>query len=130
MTKKENKNIDLSKYYTSGQFAKMANVSTRTIRYYDNQNILKGVAVENIDISNMSKEEAKERLRKHLESVIPKELELVYGEEYNAKIEPEQIDLKYDIDATVEEAYNVGRDGTLLENNYKIIGTRIFGTRI
>ena len=96
----------------------------------DNQNILKGVAVENIDISNMSKEEAKERLRKHLESVIPKELELVYGEEYNAKIEPEQIDLKYDIDATVEEAYNVGRDGTLLENNYKIIGTRIFGTRI
>lgn len=41
MTKKNNKNIDLSKYYTSGQFAKMANVSTRTIRYYDNQNILK-----------------------------------------------------------------------------------------
>ena len=41
MTKKDNKNIDLSKYYTSGQFAKMANVSTRTIRYYDNQNILK-----------------------------------------------------------------------------------------
>lgn len=28
-------------YYTSGQFAKMAHISVRTIRYYDKQNILK-----------------------------------------------------------------------------------------
>ena len=28
-------------YYSSGQFAKMAEVSVRTIRYYDKQNILK-----------------------------------------------------------------------------------------
>ena len=28
-------------FYTSGQFAKMANVTTRTIRFYDKQNILK-----------------------------------------------------------------------------------------
>ncbi|WP_051532859.1 MerR family transcriptional regulator [Lachnobacterium bovis] len=41
MNEENNVNIDLSKYYTSGQFAKMANVSTRTIRYYDTQNILK-----------------------------------------------------------------------------------------
>lgn len=31
----------LSGYYTSGQFAKMAHVSVRTIRFYDKQNILK-----------------------------------------------------------------------------------------
>ncbi len=31
----------MSKYYTSGQFAKKANVSIRTIRYYDNQGLLK-----------------------------------------------------------------------------------------
>lgn len=33
--------MDLSNYYTSGEFARMANVSIRTIRYYDKQNILK-----------------------------------------------------------------------------------------
>lgn len=33
--------MDKSDLYTSGQFAKMAHVSVRTIRYYDNQNILK-----------------------------------------------------------------------------------------
>ena len=28
-------------YYTSGQFAKMARISVRTVRFYDKQNILK-----------------------------------------------------------------------------------------
>lgn len=31
----------MEKYYTSGQFAKMANVSIRTVRYYDKQGLLK-----------------------------------------------------------------------------------------
>lgn len=30
-----------NKYYTSGQFAKMAHISVRTVRFYDKQNILK-----------------------------------------------------------------------------------------
>ena len=33
--------MNLPGYYSSGQFARMANVSVRTIRFYDKQNILK-----------------------------------------------------------------------------------------
>lgn len=33
--------MKLSNYYSSGEFARMANVSIRTIRFYDKQNILK-----------------------------------------------------------------------------------------
>lgn len=33
--------VKLPGYYSSGEFARMANVSVRTIRYYDKQNILK-----------------------------------------------------------------------------------------
>lgn len=33
-------NMKLPGYYSSGQFARMANVSVRTIRFYDKQNIL------------------------------------------------------------------------------------------
>ena len=32
--------MKLPGYYSSGQFARMANVSVRTIRFYDKQNIL------------------------------------------------------------------------------------------
>ncbi len=34
------------KFYTSGQFAKMAHISVRTVRYYDKQNILKPSVVK------------------------------------------------------------------------------------
>lgn len=33
--------MNISGYYTSGQFAKLAHISVRTVRYYDKQNILK-----------------------------------------------------------------------------------------
>ena len=34
----------MSQYYTSGEFAKKAHVSIRTIRYYDQNNLLKPAA--------------------------------------------------------------------------------------
>ena len=37
----ENRSMNLPGYYSSGQFARMANVSIRTIRFYDKQNILR-----------------------------------------------------------------------------------------
>lgn len=33
--------MDKTKYYSSGQFAQMAHISVRTVRYYDKENILK-----------------------------------------------------------------------------------------
>lgn len=33
--------MEQTKYYTSGEFARMARVSVRTIRFYDKQNILR-----------------------------------------------------------------------------------------
>ena len=33
--------VDMDQYYTTGEFARMAHVTIRTIRYYDKQNILK-----------------------------------------------------------------------------------------
>ena len=36
--------INMTKYYTSGEFAEKAHVSIRTIRYYDQKNLLKPAA--------------------------------------------------------------------------------------
>lgn len=41
MQKKWGDSVKLPGYYSSGEFARMANVSVRTIRFYDKQNILK-----------------------------------------------------------------------------------------
>ena len=39
--KESNKKMSHNGYYTSGEFARRANVTIRTIRYYDKQGILK-----------------------------------------------------------------------------------------
>ena len=39
--KSDKGNHTMSQYYTSGEFAKKAHVSIRTIRYYDQKNLLK-----------------------------------------------------------------------------------------
>ena len=95
----------------------------------NNTNILKGVTVEDIDVSGLSKDEAKRLLEDYITEHIPSELNLEYVE-YKTIIKPEQFSYKYDIDATVEKAYEIGRSGTLLENNYKIIATKLFGDKI
>ena len=39
-------------YYSSGEFAKKANVTVRTIRYYDKQNILKPTYITDYGVNN------------------------------------------------------------------------------
>ena len=41
-------------YYTSGEFAKKANVTLRTIRYYDRQGILKPSKVADLSLIHIS----------------------------------------------------------------------------
>ena len=45
----------MPKYYTSGEFAKKAHVSIRTIRYYDQKNLLKYFDRKKIDYYDFSK---------------------------------------------------------------------------
>ena len=43
----------MEKYYTTGQFAKMAGVTLRTIRYYDKIGLLKPSHILDMDIVNI-----------------------------------------------------------------------------
>ena len=38
--------------------------------------------------------------------------------------------LGFDIDNAVNKAYNIGRDGNIITNNYGIIGTLLFGRNV
>ena len=42
--------VDMDQYYTTGEFARMAHVTIRTIRYYDKQNILKPVSYTHLTL--------------------------------------------------------------------------------
>jgi len=91
------------------------------IEKWDNK-IYLGVTVQNIDIGGMTKEEAESKLKSELVGSIndkklkiqvqDKDFELLYSD-----IEP-----KYDIDSTVNEAYNFGKDYGIIRKYAAIKG--------
>lgn len=86
----------------------------------NNPNIAQGVYVKNIDISGLSVDEATEKLRKAIEIELQSVVKMEYNE-YSTEIEPQAFDYTYNIEEAVNEAYKVGRDGNLIQNNYAIL---------
>lgn len=92
--------------------------------------ITKGIAIKNIDISNLTLEEAKEKLKSNLEKELIPDLNLKYNDEYNITLSSEQIEFKYNIDDVINEAYEIGRSENILVNNYALLFTTLFGKEI
>ncbi|MBR6034251.1 MAG: VanW family protein [Clostridia bacterium] len=94
-----------------------------------NTNIIDGVKVKGIEIVGLSKEDAKLEIEETIKSELEKNVILKY-EEYETTISPEQIEATYNIDKAVEDAYNIGRSGNILQNNYEILSAMLFGKEI
>ena len=86
--------------------------------------IIKGVSVDGIDVSGLTKEEATEKLNATVEERLSKNVTLKY-ETYETTISPEQIEAKFDIESIVNEAMQLGKGGKIFANNYQIIGTML-----
>ncbi len=95
----------------------------------NNENILDNVSIMGIDVSNMSKEKAKEAVTEVITSKMQEELTLK-KDDYETSLNANQINAQFDIDSAINEAYNVGRDGNIITNNYGILGTWLFGKKI
>ncbi len=84
--------------------------------------IAKGVSIKNIDVSNLTYEEARAKLEEALNIEISVNIDLKY-KDYSYTMKPEEISLKYDIENALNEAYQVGRGSSIIKNNYNIIFT-------
>lgn len=92
--------------------------------------ITKGISIKNVDVSNLSMEEAKEKLNSTLEKILIPDLNLKYNDEYNITLTAEQIDFKYNVDETLNEAYSIGRSGNIFLNNYNLLFTTLLGKNL
>lgn len=94
-----------------------------------NEKIIKGVKIQDIDVSGLTKQEAKDKLSKMIEELSDKDIILKYGENEEI-IKVESLEIKYNFDEALNKAYEIGRSGNILKNNFDIIKTRIFNTNI
>ena len=90
-----------------------------------NQNIVSGVHIKGIDVSNMSKSDAKYQIENYINNSLPQEITLQHGD-YKTTISLSQIGVSFDVKNAVNNAYNIGRQGNLFQNNFYILST-MFG---
>lgn len=95
----------------------------------NNTNILTGISIKGIDISGLSKEEATEKLNKIVDDKLSKEVNVKY-EEYEATISPAVMEASFDVQKAVEQAYEYGREGNIIKNNYDILIAMLFNKNI
>ena len=95
----------------------------------NNNKILNKVSIMGIDVSNMTIEDARNNLNKIIDDKQIEELALK-KDEYETTLNATQLNASFDIDLAINEAYNIGRDGNIIINNYNILWTMLCGKDI
>ncbi len=93
------------------------------------EKIISRVKINNVDVSNLTINEAYQKLKEQFERQINKNITVKQGE-YETTISLEQIDTKYDIIEAINEAYKIGRNKNIIISNYSILKTKLFSTKI
>ena len=82
--------------------------------------IKKGVSIEGINVSGLSKEEAKNKIQTELLDKLDKTIYFQYGENvYSLALE--QLEVKYLLDQAIEQAYNIGRTGSIIQRDLRVL---------
>lgn len=95
----------------------------------NNTKTISRIKINGIDISKLSKEEASQKLNEIIGQKLEKDI-LLKTDNFEYGIKLSQIEVNYNIEKAIEEAYNLGRSGNIFLNNYEIAKTMIFGKDI
>ncbi len=89
---------------------------------FDKEKIVKGVSISGVDVSGLTQEEAKEKINNIYQEKKEKEITIQY-QDYETTLNPTLMEVNYEIDKAVEEAYLIGKENNIFVSNYKILFT-------
>ena len=90
----------------------------------NNEKIMSGVSISGIEVSGLSKEEAKLKIETLYNEKKEKEIDIKY-QEYETSLNPILMEVNYNVDKALEEAYSIGRKENIFLSNYDILFTLI-----
>ncbi len=90
----------------------------------NNEKIISGISISGIDVSGLSKEEATAKIKAIYQEKMEKEIGIQY-EDYETTLNPTLMEVNYEVEQAVEEAYLVGKEDNIFMNNYNILFTLI-----
>ena len=91
--------------------------------------IAKGIYIKNIDVSGLTREQAKEKINNYISSVIPEEIKLTHNG-FETSLSTSQLSIYFNTDEAVDMAYNIGKTGNIFQKNLTILQTRLSKTTI
>ncbi len=89
-----------------------------------NNVIAKGVYIYGIDVSYLSPNEAKEKISPKFQEMVDTNITLKY-EDYETQLSASEVDLQFDIDAAINYAYKIGKNGNIFSDNYEVFDTML-----
>ena len=95
----------------------------------NNEKIFDNISIMGIDVSNMTREEANKAVKDVINAKISEEL-FLKKDDYETSLNANQINAVFDVENAVNQAYNIGRDGNIVTNNYGILWATLFGKDI
>ena len=93
----------------------------------DNNNIVNGVYIEKLNISNLTKEDATSMVEEKLKQL--DDIELVYND-YSTIIKLEELGITVDAKDAINKAINIGKSNNIIIDNYAILKTNIFKKKL
>lgn len=89
-----------------------------------NDKMFSGISIKGIDVSNLTREEASEKIQNYIKEKMPDEIKFKHID-YETTISTAELNIQFDIGKAVDIAYGIGRTQNVLKNNINIIKTRI-----
>lgn len=87
----------------------------------NNNKILKNISIMGLNVENLTKEEANEKLNNLVKDRLETDIVFKHNDQ-SFTLLPKEIEFNYDFEKAVDEAYDIGRDGNILQNNFVILG--------
>lgn len=94
-----------------------------------NDKIALGVKIGNIDVSNLTQEEATNKVKEWYNEILENGINIKY-EKMEENINIEEFDASLDIDKLIKQARNIGKSENIIKNNYDILFAMLFSKKI
>ena len=98
--------------------------SIYTVANTNSDKITYGISVKGIDVSGLTKDDAKELLNKYISDRLPENIQLKHLD-FETSIPLSSLEVSFDIDSAINKANSIGKAGNIFENELNIIKTFI-----
>lgn len=86
----------------------------------NNNNILNGISINNIDISGLSKDEATSKISNIIQSKKEQNLNIKINSDEEITENYDYLEVNYNLNESINKAFNIGRSSNIFKNNFEI----------